>query len=112
MESMVYSPPMKSKPDISLPLPAVLDEIESLRHSFREALDACSARMDADLDTVRDKVASLENAKKIPGGCSRDLRDMLTLLRGRKANSEKGRIKDLKKFHTLAEDLAMLSEGW
>jgi hypothetical protein len=68
--------------------------------------------MDADLDAIRDKVASLEKAKKIPGGCSRDLRDMLTLLRSRKASSEKGRIKDLKKFHALAEDLAMLSESW
>jgi hypothetical protein len=37
---------------------------------------------------------------------------MLTLLRGHKVNLEKGRLKDLKKLQGVAEDLAMLSEGW
>jgi len=103
---------MKSQADDALPTKAVLDEIKIFRRSFRQALEACAGRMDEGLDEVGTKVAALSASKKAPSGRARDLRDMLTLLRGHKVNLEKGRLKDLKKLQGVAEDLAMLSEGW
>lgn len=109
---VVQSSGMKSDPHQSLPVPTVLQEIEAFRDSFREAMKSCASRMDENLDAIRDKVDAISSAKKPPGGCGRDLRDMLTLLRSHKANPEKGRLKDIKKFHGVAEDLAMITETW
>lgn len=103
---------MKSKVPDSLPTKAALEEIAVFRESFRQALSACANRMDRDLDAVEAKIAALAAAKKFPSDRGRDLRDMLTLLRGHKVNLEKGRLKDLKKLQGVAEDLAMLTEGW
>ncbi len=103
---------MKTQEADSLPTKAVLDEIKTFRRSFRQALDSCAARMDESLDAVGAKVTAITASKKVPSGRGRDLRDMLTLLRGHKVNLEKGRLKDLKKLQGVAEDLAMLSEGW
>ncbi len=103
---------MKSKSPDSLPTKAALEEIAAFRESYRQALDACADRMDRDLDEVGAKIAALAAAKKVPSDRVRDLRDMLTLLRGHKVNLEKGRLKDLKKLQGVAEDLAMLTEGW
>jgi hypothetical protein len=110
--AVVMGAEMKSQAADSLPTKAVLDEIKTFCRSFRQALDACAARMDENLDAVGAKVTALAGSKKVPAGRGRDLRDMLTLLRGHKVNLEKGRLKDLKKLQGVAEDLAMLSEGW
>jgi len=103
---------MKSQAEDLLPTKAVLDEIQAFRLSFRQALGACAARMDENLDAVGAKVTALAASKKVPSGRLRDLRDMLTLLRGHKVNLDKGRLKDIKKLQGVSEDLAMLSEGW
>jgi hypothetical protein len=107
-----YWAAMKSMAPDSLPTKAALEEIAAFRKSFRQALDACADRMDRDLDEVGAKIAALAAAKKFPSDRVRDLRDMLTLLRGHKVNLEKGRLKDLKKLQGVAEDLALLTEGW
>ena len=109
---VVIGAKMKTQEADSLPTKAVLDEIKTFRRSFRQALDACAARMDENLGAVGAKVTAITASKKVPSGRGRDLRDMLTLLRGHKVNLEKGRLKDLKKLQGVAEDLAMLSEGW
>lgn len=95
-----------------LPIESALAEIERIRGLFREALAAYSARFEADLDALQQKIQGLATAGKIPHGCLRDLRDMLTLLRNASVKTTKGRRKELKKLDSLVADLQMITEGW
>ena len=103
---------MKSIAPDSLPTQAALTELEAFRSTFREALEENTRRMEEQLDALRSKVEALASAKKIPGDRGRDLRDMLTLLRGHKLNPAKGRWKTLRKLVSVADDLDMLTERW
>lgn len=103
---------VKTKPAESLPIRAALDGIESFRADFHSTLDAHARRIDGQLDEVRGKLERFATRKKVPASLGRDLRDMLTLLRHHGAKPARGRPKDVKRFHAVANDLSMLSDDW
>lgn len=103
---------VKTKPAEALPIRATLDGIEAFRADFRATLDAHARRIDGQLDEVRGKLDKFASRKKVPASLGRDLRDMLTLLRHHGAKPARGRPKDLKKFHAVANDLTMLADDW
>lgn len=99
-------------PEAHLPLRSVLLEIERVRGLFRHAVANYSARFEADLDELRDKIQALMEEEKLAQARLRDIRDMLTLLRNTSVKSGKGRRKELKKLDALVADLQMLTETW
>lgn len=91
---------------------AVVGELETLRQSLRETLSHFQARIEGDIDSIRDAVSQDLGAAKIDSGKLRDLRDMLTVLRHAQVKSEKGRRKDIKKIESIVSDLKLLIEHW
>lgn len=94
------------------PIKAVSEELDHLRAEFRSALENYATRVEADIAGLQETVLKLSSKEKIPAAKLRDLRDMLTLLRGFSIKPEKGRRKDLKKIDSLLDDLALLLERW
>lgn len=93
------------------PMKAVVGELENLRQSLRETLSHYQARLEGDIDAIRD-VVSQDLGSKIDSGKLRDLRDMLTVLRHAQVKAEKGRRKDVKRIEGVVADLKILIEHW
>jgi hypothetical protein len=101
---------MKNDGSEASPSKAVVSELQDLRAELRESASSYAARLDAEIERVREAVEAAggnSSSAKI-----RDLRDMLTLLRNRQLKPDKGRRKDLKKIESVVDDLAMLIENW
>jgi len=94
------------------PMKAVVGELENLRESLRETLSHYQARVESDIDAIRDVVSQDLGGNKIDSGKLRDLRDMLTVLRHAQVKAEKGRRKDVKKIEGVVADLKILIEHW
>lgn len=92
------------------PARSALEEIETVRATLRATLAAYEARLGADLDAVRDRIAA--GSGDLSPAKVHDLRDILTLLRNLDIKPEKGRRKDLKKIDSAVSDLALLVETW
>ena len=87
-------------------------EIDRIRNCFREAVAAYSAKVDADLASIQNTLSAHAGDEKLGSSKTRDIRDMLTLLRNMQFKPEKGRRKDIKKIDSLVGDLQMLVENW
>jgi len=96
----------------STPLVAAQSEIDRLRNALRETVDAYVARLDGELDDVKQKLLKQAGKPKVSSSKMRDVRDMLTLLRNTEIKTEKGRRKDIKRIDTLVGDLQILFERW
>ena len=94
------------------PIKSVVEELGTLQAAFHGTMESYSARIDAEIATLRETVQTKAGKDKISSARLRDLRDMLTLLRNSSFKMEKGRRKDLKKIDNILEDLAMLTENW
>jgi hypothetical protein len=94
------------------PLKLVSDELTCLRKVFRETVQSYGRRLDAEIVQVREAVEEVCEAKKVSAAQHRDARDMLTILRGMRVKTEKGRRRDLKRLESLVEDLIELSRNW
>ena len=104
---------MKNDDTESLPIKALVDELQDLRSEVRQAVESYATRLDAEIARVQCAVESgSSGVKNLSSAKARDLRDMLTLLRQRQIKADKGRRKDLKKFETIVSDLGMLIENW
>lgn len=103
---------MKTDGTEASPAKAVVTELENLRAELREATNSYATRLESEIERVRAAVEAGGSAKSLSSSRTRDLRDMLTLLRHRQIKLEKGRRKDLKKIESVISDLAMLIENW
>ncbi len=107
-----------SSPLAASPAKSVAEELRGLRRSFDDAVASYKARLHRELDEVIAAVSRLEfgadGALNSQHGeeQTRDLRDMLSLLRNLQLRPEKGRRKDLKKIDTTVGDLHLLIERW
>ena len=101
---------MKNDGSEASPSKAVVSELQDLRSELRESASSYAARLDAEIERVREAVEAAGGNSS--GAKIRDLRDMLTLLRHRQLRPDKGRRKDLKKIESVVGDLAMLIENW
>jgi hypothetical protein len=106
-----YTPTiMKNDGSEASPSKAVASELQDLRAELRESASSYAARLDAEIERVRQAVETAGGNSS--GAKIRDLRDMLTLLRNRQLKPDKGRRKDLKKIESVVNDLTMLIENW
>ena len=94
------------------PMKSLAEELDFVRKSFRESIDVYSARVEAQLNQIRDAVLEQTKNPKLPASHIRDLRDMITLCRTLDLKPEKGRRKDLKKIDTLVEELQLMIQHW
>ena len=101
---------MKNDGSEASPSKAVVSELQDLRAELRESASSYAARLDAEIERVRQAVEAAGGNSS--GAKIRDLRDMLTLLRHRQLKPDKGRRKDLKKIESVVDDLTMLIENW
>ncbi|MBV9673320.1 MAG: hypothetical protein JO076_10925 [Verrucomicrobia bacterium] len=95
--------------DIS-PLKSVAEEVDLLRKSLRECVEAYVGRLDTDLLQIREVI--LAQSKKPGTHRLHDMRDMITLCRTVDLKPEKGRRKDLKKIESLIEDMQSMLKTW
>ena len=103
---------MKNDDTESLPIKALVDELQDLRSEVRQAVESYAVRLDSEIARVQSTIESGSQGKSLSSAKAKDLRDMLTLLRQRQIRADKGRRKDLKKLETVISDLGMLIENW
>jgi hypothetical protein len=94
------------------PMKSLAEELDFVRKSFRESIQAYSTRVETQLTQIRDTVLEQTKNPNLPPAQIRDLRDMITLCRTLELKPEKGRRKDLKKIDTLVEELYLMIQNW
>ena len=94
------------------PMKSLAEELDFVRKSFRESIEAYATRVDKQLAHIRDAVLEQTKNATVPAAKIRDLRDMITLCRTLDLKPEKGRRKDLKKIDTLLEELHLMVQNW
>jgi hypothetical protein len=94
------------------PMKSLAEELEFVRKSFRESIQAYSTRVENQLTLIRETVIELTKNSNLPPAQIRDLRDMITLCRTLDLKPEKGRRKDLKKIDSLMEELRLMIQNW
>ena len=107
-------PPSKPKPKSRdlLPTKQVLNELAFLRTSFREVIGHYTGLIESELAQVAALVTAESERKKVPGDRTKEMRDMLMLLRGLEIKTSKGRRRDLKRIESLLADLRKIAERW
>lgn len=100
-----------TSPD-DLPVQPTLEELVFVRKAFHDAAAHYVARIDGELNEIRETVASLATRKKIPSERVKSLRDLLLVLREVEVKPEKGRRRDLKKVETAVEEMRRIVESW
>ena len=113
------------------PYKSAVEELDTLRKTFRLACQHYAKRIDMEIIRLRERVVNAGDVSKLPAGKTKprngvnrgrpaagpnaqvyDLRDMLTLLRTLEVKPVAGRRKDLKKIEALVDDLRILIERW
>lgn len=103
---------MKAEASDSMPVKALLSEIDVFRDVIHRTLAAYEAKLNEELTILQ---AAAETRFQETGerqGKLRDIRDMLTVLRSVDIKPEKGRRKDFKKLESVVEDLSVIAENW
>lgn len=108
-----FATDMATNTDEVSPFSAAAADLENLRRLLRETVRGYCAKVEGDIERVRNAVVEEgDRKKKVPVGRLRDVRDMITLMRTLEVKPEKGRRRDLKKIEGLLEDLVRFIEDW
>ena len=94
------------------PMKSVAEELDFLRKSFRESVNAYATRIETQLTQVRERVIEQAKSTKIQPSRIRDLRDIITLCRTLDLKPDKGRRKDLKKIESAVEEIQAMVQNW
>jgi len=106
----INTAPMAKSIEIS-PTKSFVEELEILRKSLRDCLDAYVQRLEHELDQIKER--ALAHGTPEPAATHiRDLRDMISLCRTLEIKPDKGRRKDLKKIDSLIEELSVIVANW
>ena len=105
-------PAEKTKSPDDLPVKPALEELAFVRKAFQEAAAHYVARIEGDLNAVREAVSALAAQKKVPSERVKNLRDVLLILREIELKPGKGRRRDLKKVESSVKDMRQIVDGW
>jgi len=94
------------------PMKSVAEELDFLRKSFRESVNAYATRIETQLTQIRERVIEQAKSTKIQPSRIRDLRDIITLCRTLDLKPDKGRRKDLKKIESAVEEIQAMVQNW
>lgn len=95
-----------------LPVKPALEELAFVRKAFQDAAAHFVARIEGDLNGVREAISIIATRKRAPSERVKDLRDVLLILREIELKPEKGRRRDLKKVESAVKDLRQIIDGW
>lgn len=95
-----------------LPVKPTLEELGFVRKSLHDAAAHFVARIDGEINVIREAVAATASLKKVPVERMKDLRDLLLILREVEVKPEKGRRRDLKKIETAAKEMRRIVATW
>jgi HAMP domain-containing protein len=103
----------RTDPAKNLPHKVVAEELAYLRKNFRDLAESFTAQVEAEISALQSAVKSIAaSRKKLPARRTRDLRDMLELLRENEIKPTKGRRRDLKKVEKIVGELRRITDGW
>ena len=105
-------PASKLKSPEDLPLKPALEELTFVRKAFHDAVAHYVARVDGELNEVREAMAAIGAQKKVSNDRVKELRDILMILREVELKPEKGRRRDLKKVECALKDALKIVDGW
>jgi len=94
------------------PIKSVAEELDLLRKSFRESVNAYAKRIEIQLAQARELILAQNKDSKTQATRIRDLRDILTLCRTLDLKPDKGRRKDLKKVESALEEIQAMIQNW
>ncbi|SRR6266481_3955481 len=103
--------PMAKSLEVS-PIKSVAEELDLLRKSFRESVNAYAKRIETQLAQAREHILAQNKDSKTQASRIRDLRDILTLCRTLDLKPDKGRRKDLKKVESALEEIQAMIQNW
>lgn len=95
-----------------LPVKPTLEELAFVKKALHDTSVQYLARINGELNLVREAVASIGAQKKVPAERVKSLRDLLLILREVEVKPEKGRRRDLKRIETAVKDLQRIVENW
>ena len=95
-----------------LPVKPALEELAFVRKAFHDAAAHFVARIEGDLNVVREAISIIQTRKNVPVERVKELRDVLLILREIELKPEKGRRRDLKKIESAVKDLRQIVDGW
>ena len=95
-----------------LPVNPALEELVFVRKALHDATAQFVARIDGELNGIREAVASIAAQKRVPKARVKSLRDLLLILREVEVKPEKGRRRDLKKIETAVKEMRRMVENW
>ena len=93
------------------PIKSVAEELDLLRKSFRESINAYAKRIETQLAQAREQILAQTKNSKTQASRIRDLRDILTLCRTLDLKPDKGRRKDLKKIESALEEIQAMIQN-
>jgi hypothetical protein len=94
------------------PIKSVAEELDLLRKSFRESVNAYAKRIETQLAQAREHILAQTKDPKTQPSRIRDLRDIITLCRTLDLKPDKGRRKDLKKIESALEEIEAMIQSW
>ena len=105
-------PAAKSTSPDDLPVKPTLEELAFVRKALHDATAHYLARIDGELNQIRDAVAKIAMEKKVSKERMKGLRDLLLILREVEVKPEKGRRRDMKKIEEAAREMRHVVETW
>ena len=102
----------KSTSPDDLPVKPALEELAFVRKALHDATAHYLARIDGELNQIRDAVGRIATEKKVPKERTKGLRDLLLILREVEVKPEKGRRRDMKKIEEAAREMRHVVETW
>ena len=89
-----------------------LEELAFVRKAFHDVAAHYAARIEGDLNAVREAVATIAGHQKVSEDRVNGLRDVLLILREVEVKPEKGRRRDLKRIESAVREMRHIVDGW
>ena len=110
MKKSKHAEKLKSPED--LPVKPALEELAFVRKAFHDVAAHYMARIEGDLNAVREAVAMIAGQKTVASERVNGLRDVLLILREIEVKPDKGRRRDLKRIETAVADMRHIVDAW
>ena len=95
-----------------LPVKPTLEELIFVRKVLHDTTAQYIARIDGELNGIREAVANIASLKKVSRERVKSLRDLLLILREVEVKPEKGRRRDLKRIEMAVKEMRRLVGDW
>lgn len=102
----------KLKSPDDLPVTPALEELAFVRKAFHDVMAHYAARIEGDLNAIREAVAMIAGQRKVSEDRVSGLRDVLLILREVEVKPEKGRRRDIKRIESAVAEMRRIADAW